>query len=88
MKKYKRITYTSTLPEDILSQVNDYVEQYNIPKNQVIEEALRMFLMEQDKKTFAEGFKRLAKDPEMMQLAEMGMGEYLDQMKRYERGEV
>ena len=39
----KKITYTSTLPEDVLDSVNDYSEKNNISKNKVVEKALRQF---------------------------------------------
>jgi predicted transcriptional regulator len=79
----KQITYTSTLPDDLISRVNEYAEKYKVTKNKVIEEALRKFLFEARRKEFQAGFKKLANDPEILELAETGIeewGEMLDKM--------
>ncbi len=81
----KKITYTSTLPEDVLDSVNDYSEKNNISKNKVVEKALRQFFFGLKKSDFREGFKRAALDPGMNSLAEAGMEDYLDIINKNEK---
>jgi len=83
----KKVTYTSTLPEDVLDLVNDYSEKTSISKNQVVEKALRQFFFSLKKSDFREGFRRAANDPDLKIMAEEGMHDYLDIVKQNERGE-
>ncbi len=78
----KKITYTSTLPEDVLDIVNDYSEINHISKNQVVEKALRQFFFKVKQEDFREGFKRAAGDAEMNDLARAGINDYLDILKQ------
>ena len=84
----KQITYTSTLPGDLITQVNEYAEKYKVSKNKIIEEALKHFFFEQKRKEYEESFARIANDPEVEELAEMGMGDYLDMIRKYEHDEL
>jgi len=84
----KQITYTSTLPDDLILQVNEYAEKYKVSKNKIFEKALRKFFFEVKRKEFQEGFKRVANDPEILELAEMGMGDYLELIQKYENDEL
>jgi ribosomal protein L10 len=81
----KKVTYTSTLPEDLMLTVNDYSAKYKVSKNKVVEKALRQFFFELKRKEFSEGFKRAAKDPEVVELAEMGMDDYFEMLERYDK---
>jgi metal-responsive CopG/Arc/MetJ family transcriptional regulator len=84
----KQITYTSTLPDDLITLVNEYAEKYKVSKNKIIEKALRRFLFEAKRKEFQEGFKRVANDPEIVEVAEMGMGDYLELIQMYENDKL
>jgi hypothetical protein len=84
MKMKRKVTYTSTLPEDILESVNEYAEKYNISKNKVMEEALRQFFFSEKKSIFRDGFKAADINPEMIPMAEAGMDEFLDIIQKYE----
>lgn len=84
----KQITYTSTLPDELISQVNEYAEKYKVSKNKIIEKALRKFLFEAKRKEYQEGFNRIANDPEILEMAEMGMGDYLTLIEKYENDEL
>ncbi|MCX6267905.1 MAG: hypothetical protein NTW16_11190 [Bacteroidetes bacterium] len=81
----KKVTYTSTLPEDVLDLVNDYSEKTSISKNQVMEKALRQFFFSLKKSDFQEGFRRAAGDPEMNTMADSGMDDYRDIIQQNER---
>ncbi|MCX6305115.1 MAG: hypothetical protein NT040_09110 [Bacteroidetes bacterium] len=83
----KKVTYTSTLPEDVLNSVSDYSEKNSISKNEVVETALRQFFFNARKEDFRQGFKRAALDAEMSAMAEGGMNDYQDIMTRDETEE-
>jgi hypothetical protein len=83
----KKVTYTSTLPEDVIDLVNDYSEKASISKNQVVEKALRQFFFSLKKSDFREGFRRAAGDPDLNSLSEEGMNDYLDIVKQNEKEE-
>lgn len=86
MKKAK--VYTNTLPEEVLEMVNDYSIKYHVPKNKVVETALRRFFFEKKREEFREGFKKMANDPEIIEMAEEGIGDYLEILERYEKSEI
>lgn len=83
----KQVTYTSTLPDDLILQVNEYAEKYKVSKNKIIEEALKRYFFEQKRKEYCESWARLAGDPEVEKLAEMGMDDYAEQLRKYESDE-
>jgi hypothetical protein len=84
----KQITYTSTLPGDLITQVNEYAEKYKLSKNKIIEEALRKFLFEAKRKEYEESFARISNDPEVVELAEMGMEDYAELIRKHENNEL
>jgi hypothetical protein len=86
MKKQK--TYTSTLPDDLILQVNEYAEKYQMTKNKIIEEALRRYFFEQKRKEYEESFARVANDPEIAELAEMGIADWAELVNKYEKDEL
>ena len=81
----KKVTYTSTLPEDVLESVNDYSEKNSISKNKVVETALRHFFFSLKKSDFREGFKRAAGDLEMKTMADAGIEDYCDLVNQNEK---
>lgn len=73
-------TFTSSLPEKTLDQLSAMAQQLNMPKNQIIYEALTRYFFEKEQQQYIDSFKRMAGDEEMMKLAEMGLDDYLDQL--------
>jgi predicted transcriptional regulator len=84
----KQVTYTSTLPDDLISQVNEYAEKYKVSKNKIIEEALKRYFFEQKRKEYEESWSKLAGDPEIEEMAEMGMDDYAELLRKYENDEL
>jgi predicted DNA-binding protein len=70
-------SYTSTLPVELIRQLNELSLRLKIPKNKIIEVSLRKHLEEMKRQEFANGFKRAAADEEIGQMVEEGMSEYL-----------
>ncbi len=81
----KNITYTSTLPSVVMEEVAEYAIKKNVSKNKVIEIALKKFFEEEMKKDLKETFKLANEDKELLQLAESGLGDYLEQLKELEK---
>ena len=79
-----KITYTSTLPEDVASAVRDYAERYRVSKNAVVEQALRQFFLQEKKREFREGFSKSAGEAEIMELAEQGLQDFTEVVDRFE----
>ena len=69
-------TFTSSLPDDLLKQLAEVASTLNMPKNRLIEKALRIYLEQLDKAAFARSYKRMSQDVDMLSLAEEGMAAY------------
>jgi len=81
----KNITYTSTLPSVVMEEVAEYAIKKNVSKNKVIEIALKKLFEEEMKKELQETFKLANEDKELLQLAESGLADYLEQLKELEK---
>lgn len=81
----KNITYTSTLPSVVMEEVAEYAIKKNVSKNKVIEIALKKLFEEEMKKELQETFKLANEDKELLQFAESGLGDYLEQLNELEK---
>lgn len=72
-------TYTSTLPEELLKQLKDISTRLSVPKNKIIEKALRIYLEQIERADYIASFKQMQSDEELLLIAEEGMAEYLKQ---------
>ena len=77
----KTVTYTSTLPNVVMEEVVEYAKKKKISKNKVIEIALKRLLEEEIKNELRESFKKIADDPEMLEMAEWGIEDYAEQSR-------
>lgn len=75
-------SYTSTLPSELLSQLNEFSEKLKIPKNKLIEISLKKYFEELKRREFAESFKRAAQDQEMQEMADEGLGDYVNMLDK------
>ncbi len=50
-------------------------------KNKLIEKALTIYLDQLNKSAYAQSFKRMAEDKELLAIAEEGMEDYLSQLE-------
>ncbi len=74
-------TFTSSLPEDLLALLAEKAEAFSIPKNQLIERALRAYLDQLNKAAYLKSYKRMQHDEDVLALAEEGMNEYYKQLE-------
>jgi hypothetical protein len=82
--KPKYVTYTSSLPFVVMEELIEYSTKNNKKKNEIIAEALSVFLKEKRKMEYAESFKKMKNDPEQKLLAEAGLGDFLKMIEEYE----
>jgi predicted transcriptional regulator len=73
----KPVTYTSTLPDDLWDLLESYARKLKVPKNRLLENALRNYLGHLKKAEYIRSFKKAAGDEEMLSMAEEGMEDYL-----------
>jgi metal-responsive CopG/Arc/MetJ family transcriptional regulator len=66
----KQYVYTSTLPIELKEELELYATKHKTSKNKIIEKALKKFLTEERKKAYAESFKKVNSDSEMIEMAD------------------
>lgn len=68
-----------------MEEVAAYALKKKVSKNKVIEIALRKLFEEELRKELKETFQLANEDKELLQLAESGLGDYLEQLKELEK---
>lgn len=74
------VTFTSTLPDDLLSQLAQKASELRMPKNKLIETALRIYLDQLNRADYVRSMRAAAMDEDTLSIAEEGMVEYLKQL--------
>lgn len=74
-------TFTSSLPDDLLDQLSIKAKELSVPKNTLIERALRIYLEQLNRAAYIKSYKRMSEDSDIQQLAEEGMADYLSQLE-------
>ncbi|NOQ91131.1 MAG: ribbon-helix-helix protein, CopG family [Flavobacteriaceae bacterium] len=74
-------TFTSTLPDDLLSLLSEKAKKLSLPKNKLIEKALRIYLDQLNKAEYIKSYKEASHDESILSLAEEGMEDYLNQLE-------
>lgn len=75
-------TFTSTLPEELLSKLDSMAKKLSVPKNRLIEKALRIYLDQLNRAEYVQSFKQAADDSSILDMAEEGMEDYLKQLEQ------
>lgn len=73
-------TFTSTLPDDLLHMLSEKAKALSLPKNRLMENALRLYLEHLEKAEYIKSYKQAAKDADVLTIAEEGMSDYLNQL--------
>ncbi len=81
----KKVTYTSTLPSIVMEEVAEYAKKKKISKNKVIELAVKKLLEEEIRNELRCTFTLASNDKDLLEMAEWGLGEYLDQLKEIDK---
>ncbi|HMI67602.1 MAG TPA: hypothetical protein VK517_16290 [Cyclobacteriaceae bacterium] len=74
-------TFTSTLPDDLLTLLGEKAQKMAMPKNKLIENALRLYLEYLERAEYIKSYRQAATDKDILQIAEEGMADYLRQLK-------
>lgn len=74
-------TFTSTLPDDLLMMLTEKAQALSLPKNRLIENALRLYLEHLEKAEYIRSYQSAGQDKDILSMAEEGMAEYLKQIE-------
>lgn len=74
-------TFTSTLPDELLAQLAETANKLSLPKNKLIEKALRIYLNQLTRVEYINSYKQMNDDVNIMDMAEEGMVDYLKQVE-------
>ena len=74
-------TFTSTLPDDLLQLLSEKANALSMPKNKLIENALRLYLEHLEKAEYIRSYKQASTDKDILLMAEEGMQDYLKQLE-------
>jgi predicted transcriptional regulator len=74
-------TFTSTLPDDLLQMLSEKAKALSLPKNRLMENALRLYLEHLEKAEYIKSYNLAARDADILSIAEEGMAEYLKQLE-------
>ncbi|MDD2981864.1 MAG: CopG family transcriptional regulator [Crocinitomicaceae bacterium] len=74
-------TFTSSLPDDLLKLLADKANELALPKNKLIEKALRIYLEQLNRAAYVKSYKQMSQDEDVILLAEEGMIEYMKQLE-------
>jgi predicted transcriptional regulator len=73
-------TFTSSLPDDLLQSLAQKAKELSVPKNTLIERALRIYLEQLNRAADVKSYTQMAADTDLQMLAEEGMADYLSQL--------
>lgn len=73
-------TFTSTLPDELLQLLSEKAKQLCLPKNKLIEKALRIYLDQLTRAEYVQSYKQASEDENVLTIAEEGMEDYLQQI--------
>lgn len=74
-------TFTSTLPDELLNLLAERAVQLKMPKNKIIEKALRIYLEQLNKAEYVKSYRLASDDSDILSIAEEGMEDYFNQLK-------
>jgi predicted transcriptional regulator len=73
-------TFTSTLPDDLLRLLSQKAAALAMPKNKILENALRLYLEHLERAEYIKSYQRAAADKDTIAMAEEGLADYLRQL--------
>ncbi len=74
-------TFTSTLPDELMELLTLKAKALKLPKNKLIEKALRIYLDQLTKAEYVKSYRGAINDEEILSIAEEGMEEYFKQLE-------
>jgi len=74
-------TFTSSLPDGLLQLLEEKAKELSLPKNKLIEQALRLYLDHLNRAAYIRSYKQMAEDVDLLKIAEEGMADYFEQLE-------
>ena len=74
-------TFTSSLPDSILHLLEKKAKELSVPKNKLIERALKLYLDHLNRAEYIKSYKQMSNDTDLLLVAEEGMNDYLSQLE-------
>jgi hypothetical protein len=75
-------TFTSSLSDQLLEKLTEKSEALQVPKNKLIEIALRLYFEHLERAEYVQSYKQASKDEDLLLMAEEGMTDYLKQLEK------
>lgn len=75
-------TFTSSLPDSLLRSLEEKAKELSLPKNKLIEKALKLYLDHLNRAAYIRSFKQMAKDKDLLSIVEEGMTDYHTQLEK------
>ena len=75
-------TFTSTLPDNLLKQLTEKANALALPKNKLIETALRLYLQHLEKAEYVKSYRQASEDKDILLVAEEGLEDYFRQLEK------
>jgi predicted transcriptional regulator len=73
-------TFTRTLPDNILKQLHEQAKKLSVPKNKIIERALKIYLDQLNRAEYVKSFQQATQDADILNIAEEGVADYFKQL--------
>jgi len=71
------IVLTTSLPAGLINMIHEYSKKFGVPRNKIMEEALKSYFERLKKAEYKHSFIRASMDGEMQTMAEEGLSDYL-----------
>ncbi|MBL4706816.1 MAG: ribbon-helix-helix domain-containing protein [Flavobacteriales bacterium] len=75
-------TFTSSLPNELLQELNQVAQKLSLPKNKILEKALRIYLNQIKRVEYIKYYQEISNDEDTLLIAAEGMEEYLRQLEK------
>lgn len=79
------ITFTTTLSPKIMAFLREESKKEKITIREIIEKVLKKYQYEKAKAELADAYKEISNDPEVLELAEMGISDFDKMINEYEK---
>lgn len=75
---------TTSVRNSLVKKLREYSHKYKLPKNKIIEKALDSYFDRIKRAEYVSSFRRAKREPEMQELAEQGLDDFLKMIESNE----
>lgn len=75
------VTFTSSLPKELLVKLDEFAKKLSIPKNKIIERALQVYLDQLVRAEYAKSYAKAKEDESLIEIAEEGIEVYYKKLE-------